>query len=385
MHSTVAYVLAAAAGLVLAHFISRSPDLRTMRLSQLVLIPPAMVWCVYFLPVPGESGIASLGKFSGFLMGLFVLIVLLTPNLAHHCGAFISNFLDPHDWTPAEEEMALRPIRRLIDRDQYNQALVELDELLKKRKPTYEAWLLRAKLLHHRGSVNETVAALLKMIPLSHTTDQQSAVMELLRQLEDYYQEAPRALALGVRRIQIDHELVLFPTGEEASPSSQKTIPPGAYRVSEVLRSRLRWLKIDGEDWGNAEMCWETVAAVDPASAASGGKSLWGPIARMHQAISSGITSRSPRHKKAESQRLLAEANQCIRRGDWQSAVPLLQNASAFDPHHYEIAYRWAQAIRQTADHNAAAKVINQVLRQSGWTESEQQMLQQLRDSPPNH
>jgi thioredoxin-like negative regulator of GroEL len=132
-------------------------------------------------------------------------------------------------------------------------------------------------------------------------------------------------------------------------------------------------------------MCWETVAAVDPASAASGGKSLWGPIARMHQAISSGITSRSPRHKKAESQRLLAEANQCIRRGDWQSAVPLLQNASAFDPHHYEIAYRWAQAIRQTADHNAAAKVINQVLRQSGWTESEQQMLQQLRDSPPNH
>src|SRR5580704_4817932 len=113
MHSTVAYVLAAAAGLALAHFISRSPDLRRMRLSQLILVPPAMVWCVYFLPSPGESGIASIGKFSSFLVGLFALIVLLTPNLAHHCGSLLTNFLDPMDWTPAEEEMALRPIRRL--------------------------------------------------------------------------------------------------------------------------------------------------------------------------------------------------------------------------------------------------------------------------------
>jgi thioredoxin-like negative regulator of GroEL len=378
MHSIAAYVIAAGVGIVLAHFISRAPELRTMRLSQLLLVPLAMVWCTYFLPVPGESSGASLGKFPGFLFGLFVLIVLLAPNLGHHCGAILSNFLFSGDWTPAEEELALRPIRRLIDKDQFNQALIELDGLLKKRKPNYEALFLRAKLLHHFGNVNATVTALLEMIPLSHTTDQQLAAMDLLRELEEYHQEPPRAPAAGNRRIQIEHELVLFPTGAETA-SPHKAIPPGSYQITEFIRGNHRWLKLAGEDWGNAEMCWNAVVPANRLPGATRGNRLWEPIARMHRAITSAITPVSARHQKAESQRLLAEANQCIRRGDWQSAVPILQKAAACDPHRYEIAYRWAQAVRQTETVDAAAEVVSQVLQQSQWTESEQHMLEQLK------
>jgi hypothetical protein len=46
MHSIFAYLLAAGAGVLIAHFISRAPELRFMRLSQLILVPAAMVLCV---------------------------------------------------------------------------------------------------------------------------------------------------------------------------------------------------------------------------------------------------------------------------------------------------------------------------------------------------
>ena len=45
-------------------------------------------------------------------------------------------------------------IQRLIDKDQFHPALTELDELLKKHKPTYEALLLKAKLLNHLGGLS---------------------------------------------------------------------------------------------------------------------------------------------------------------------------------------------------------------------------------------
>src|ERR1039457_1588182 len=124
MHSTVAYVLAAAAGVLIAHFISRAPELRTMRLSQLIFVPVAMVLAVYFLPDgSGSSAGGDIPNFVCFLGIVGFLIILLVPNLAYHCGAGLSNFLDPHDWTQAEEEIALRPIRRLIDKDEFTPAL----------------------------------------------------------------------------------------------------------------------------------------------------------------------------------------------------------------------------------------------------------------------
>jgi thioredoxin-like negative regulator of GroEL len=372
MHLALAYLIAAGVGVLIAHFISRAPELRSMRLSQLVLVPGAMVLCVYFSTGEGIPG------FMCFSVVLIFLVLLLAPNIAHHCGAALSNFLYPQDWTPAEEEIALRPIRRLIDKDNYRQALAELDELLKKHKPTYEAVLTKAKLLHHIGRVDETVAALLSLIELSNSTAQQLAVMELLAFLEEQHQSPPKPPASGTRRIEIGHELILFQTAGEASPL-HKEIPPGAYEVEEIIHRNRRWLKLAGEDWGNAEMCWEAILAIHRPPAAPPKKGLFRQIARMHQAVTTAIRGKPRRQLRAEAQKLFNEASQFICCEDWQQALPLLEKASACDPDRYEIAYRWAQAVRHTASDAATAEVVSQVLQQSQWTESEQQMLQQLK------
>jgi len=384
MHSILIYVLAAGTGVVMAHFISRAPEVRAWRPFQLVLVPAAMVLCVYSLPeTRGTSESTAVGEVVCFVAMLVFLALLLGPNIAYHCGAALSNFLDPQDWTPAEEEIALRPIWRLIDKDQYYQALTELNQLLEKHKPTYEALLTKAKLLFHVGSVEETAATLVSLIALSQTTAQQLAVMELLAALEEHAQDPPQPPASGTRRIEIDHELILFPTADGASPP-HKEIPPGTYEVEEIIHGNRRWLKLAGEDWGNAQRCWEAILAVPPPAAAPAKKGFLWKIARMHQAITSAIKGKPRIQRQAEAQHLLRQANQLIRRDDWQQALPLLQQASACDPDHYEIAYRRVQAVRHTAGQAATAQAVSQALKQSRWTEHEQQMLQQLKQSRGN-
>jgi tetratricopeptide (TPR) repeat protein len=379
MHSILTYFLAAVAGVLVAHFISRPPELRTMRLSQLIFVPVAAVLFVYFLPdASGSSGVGGVGEFMCFLGVLGFLILLLGPNIAYLCGMSLSNLLDPQDWTSDEEEIALRPIRRLIDKDQYNQALADLDELLKKHKPTYEALLIKAKLLYHFGSVDETVATLLSLIELSQTTAQQLAVMELLAILEGQHQDPSKPIIPSARRIEINHELILFQTTDDPSPL-HKEIPPGAYKVEETIHHHRRWLKLAGEDWGNAEMCWEAVLAGRNPPPAAPKKGIFSRIARMHQAITTAIKGKPRIQRQAEAKKLFKEASQFIRRDDWPKAVPLLQQASACDPDQFEIAYRWAQAVRHTASDDATEQTVTQVLGQSRWTEHEEQMLRQLK------
>jgi len=368
MHLTLAYLLAAGAGALIAYFISRAPELRSMRLSQFVLVPGALVLCVCCSYIGGVVG------FVCFLPVLGFLVLLLAPNIAFYCGAGLSNFLDPQEWTPTEEEIALRPIRRLIDKDQPAEALAELDELLKKHQPTYEALLTKAKLLHHFGSVDETVATLLSLIRLSQTTAQQLAVMEGLAVLEEQHQDPPKPLAAGIRRIQLDHELILFQTDGDTAPL-HKEIPAGVYEVEEISHRNHRWLRLAGENWGNAEMCWEAILAIHRPPAALPKRGLFWQIARMHQAISTVIKGNPRLQRQAEAQKLFKEAIQFIRGHDWQKARPLLQKASACDPDRYEIAYRWVQSVRQTGDAAATAQAVSQVLKQSHWTKSEQQML----------
>jgi thioredoxin-like negative regulator of GroEL len=372
MSLILTYLAAAGIGALIAHFISRAPELRSMRLAQLVLIPAAMVLCVYCSTVQGVEGFIYFVAVVGFLA------VLLAPSIACHCGAGLSNFLDAYDWTPTEQEIALLPIRRLIDKDQYNEALAELDELLKNHKPTYEALLIKAKLLHHFGSVDETEATLASLIALSKTIEQQLAVMELLALLEKQYQPAKKPLASGPRRIEIRHELILFQTtGTTSAP--HKVIPPGQYEVEETFHRNRRWLKLAGEDWGNADMCWDAVLAVPHPDAAPQKKGILWRIVQMQQAITLAIKGKPRIQLQAEAQKLFDEANQFIRREDWHAAAPLLQKASACDPDRYEIAYRWALAVRHTSNDAVTAQTVSQILRQSQWTVNERHMLQQLK------
>lgn len=369
------YIVIAGLGLLVAHLLSRAPELQPLRLSQLILVPTAMVGAFYLLP--RHAGRYNLGDLQNFIQYLAIagfIAMLLAPNIAFHFGAAVSNFLDPHDWTPWEEEIALRPIQKMIDRDQFQEALAELDQLLKKHKPTYEALLLKSKLLHHFSSVDETVATLLKMIPLSHSTPQQLAVMEALAAMESQLQSPAKPFVPKMRRVRICHELVLFPI-EANDCSSHKAIPPGDHEVEETIHGTQRWLKLTAESWGNAEICWAAVQAVAPASSSRPNRDFFGPVARMHKAISNAISGRTHFQAQAQANQLLKEAGKFIKEEDWEQALPLLQKASACDPHSYEIAYRLVQVVRHTENKENSARILREVLGQSHWTEDEQSML----------
>jgi tetratricopeptide (TPR) repeat protein len=301
-------------------------------------------------------------------MTLGGLIAWLAPKLAGGGAAGLVGFLDRQNWTPSEEEIALRPIRRLIDQDHYREALAGLEKLLDQHRPTYEALLLKAKLHYHIGGIDQTTAALVQSIGLSHTTEQQLAVMELLAQIEEQQPPASHPPAGGTRRLSLGLELILFPPAAK-DRSLHKTIPPGSYDVEETLHGKLLWLKLANEDWGNAEICWEAARA-----------SLPPPFVPQKRAI---FKRKSRLDQQAEAQALLKEANIFIRQEDWPRALPLLQKASASHPDHYEIAYRWAQAVRRTADDATAAAAVERILQQSQWTPSEQQMLLQLKRPLP--
>ncbi len=375
MYSILSCIVAAGLGLLVAHLLSRPEELRPLRLSQLILVPAAMVGAVCLLP--RHAGRATLGDLQNFIQYLFIaafVAVLLAPNIAYYVGIGFSNVIDPHDWTPLEEEIALRPIAKMIDKDRFQEALAKLDGLLEKHKPTYEALLLKSKLLHHFSSVDETVATLLEMIPLSHSTDQQLSVMEALATLENQLQNPAMPFIPGTRRIRTRHEFVLFPA-ETIDRSAHETIPPGEYEVEETLRGTQRWLKLAGRNLGNAQMCWEAVQETVSENSESSAVRFLRPIARMHQTISNAFTGRAYHQVQAQGRTLLKEANALIRREDWTHSVPLLQKASACDPHSYEIAYRLMQAVRHTEGQEGCRRMLRQVLDQSRWSEDEKAML----------
>jgi thioredoxin-like negative regulator of GroEL len=308
------------------------------------------------------------------------LVYLLATNLGGIGATSLTNFLDRPDWTPASEEIALRPILRLIDEIRERQALAELEELLAKHQPTYEALLLKAKLLYHVGGGADTAAALLQLIELSKTTQQQLAVMDLLAQLEDLQPPETKPLAPGTRRLSLHHELILFPP-DAKDRSLHKTIPAGDYEVGEIPHGNRRWLKLAAEDWGNAQICWEAVQQTRPPAAPPQTGGVFASAARMSERMVRAIKGKPRIHSRAEAQRLLKEANQFIRREDWPLALPVLQKASACDPDCYEIAFRWAQAVRRTPDDATTTQVVDDILRQSRWTDSERQMILQLKRS----
>lgn len=219
----LAYIVVGGIGLGIAHFFSRAPELRPMRLSQLILVPATMIFA-FCLSTNFITFIAAFG-----FLGL-----LLAPNIGFYCGQSLWDFLDPKDWVPLEAEIELGPILRMIEKDRYQEALEELDQLLKSHKPTYEALLLKSKLLHHFGSVDETMSVLFQMIGLCKDVKQHAAVMEAIHLLEKQYYTRRRMIS-GVQEIRIYSELMVFPTAKN-DRSVHKIIPVGSYRVEGVFQ-----------------------------------------------------------------------------------------------------------------------------------------------------
>jgi thioredoxin-like negative regulator of GroEL len=368
--------VAAGGGLFLAYFLTGAPELRGLRLAQMIFLPLAFMAAWSVLPEPSQ-GYASVGALIGFAAILVFIAALLAPNAGHYCGVFVANFLDPQDWASAEEEIALRPIVKLIDKDRFEEARDGLEALLKKHKPTYEALLLQAKLLHHFQRDAEGRAALLQMIPLSRTTDQQLAVMELLAGLGAHQSTATEPTDRGPTQMRITHELVLFPTGA-ADRSVHKIIPAGAYQVNRQLVRGQCWLVPNGEDWGNTCACWEAVRETDKATETAAGKGLLWQIARMQESVILAVRGKTWRQSQEEARLWQKEANRLIRQGNWGAALPCLQKAATEDPENFEIAYRLVQAARLAGGSANPSAVLSRVLRQGRWTEDQERMLQQL-------
>jgi tetratricopeptide (TPR) repeat protein len=375
MISILSYLAIAGLGLLLAWFLSRPPELHALRLSQFIFVPAGIAGASYFLPKMGGAALGGLQNFIDYLALIAFLGLLLAPNIAYHCGVALVNLLDPYGWTPLEEELALRPIRRLIECDRNAEALAQLDQLLKEHKPTHEALLVKSKLLNHFGRIDDTVETLLQMLPLSNCTQQQLAVMDALAVLEGSHRRVQRPISPQLRRVRINHELVLFPF-ESVDFSVHKEIPPGDYEVSETFRGKLRWLTMAGTGWGNFEFCWEAVEEIEPR------KSIWfdnrvlALMIRMHQAVTKRLGGR-PNHfqKQTLARKLLKEAIPLAHENQWDRALPLLQKAFDYDPQCYEIAFRLVQASRHVSP-RIADMTLREVLEQSRWTENEKDMLQ---------
>ncbi|HEY3857671.1 MAG TPA: tetratricopeptide repeat protein [Verrucomicrobiae bacterium] len=374
MHSPIAYIVVAGAGLFLAHFLTRDPDAGHLRLLKLVLVPAGFVAGFAALPDRSNGPGGNIGSLMLFLVIIAGLGVLLAPNIGHFFGAALTNFLDPQDWTPAEEEIALRPIVKLIDKYRYQDAFVELEKLLKKHKPTYEALNLRAKLLNHFQRFDETIATLLQMLRLSHTAEQQLIVMELLSGLEGHQSGVARDPVLGAREIRIAHELVLF-QADAVGSSDHKAILAGTHRVQEIIVGRHCWLVLEGESWGNDARYWDAVAETNQPKPRENKNGLLQRIAKIPQAL----MGKDWRQSKQESRGHFKSAMQFVRQEDWVQALPLLQEASAADPHNYEIAYRLVQAAFRVGPSCDPNGTLKRVLAQNGWTEDEERMLRQLK------
>lgn len=376
MHGIVSYIVAALLGLAAAYILTRPPELQTMRLSQFIFLPLAFLAANAVMPRSGDDQQTVMQCLVEFTLIMVFLAILVAPNIAFFCGAGLTNFLDPMDWTPDEEEIALRPIVRLIDSGRYEEAFDELEALFKTHKPTFEALHLRAKLLNHYQRFPETVAVLLQMVRLSRSPQQQKTAMELFDSLGAHRNIGSNTYKPGSRSVRISHELLLFNAEMENRPAPREILP-GEYSVEEIQVGRDRWLVLAGERWGNLECYWEAVRE-EPAQPGPKRGFLY-RVASLHQRVFYAVKGKPWRKAKADSKALQKEANEFIRQGDWTRALPLLEKASADDPDCYEIAYRLIQATHHAGTPVQTRFLLDKVLVQSRWTDNELRMLKDLR------
>ncbi len=369
--------MVAGAGLLLAWFLTRAPELRFLRLAQFIFLPISFVAALAVLPEPsGHASVEDIGAFVMFLGIMGFIIILIVPNVSHLLGAAVCDLLETNDWSSENEEITLKPVQRLIDKDRYQDAFEELEALLKQYKPSFNALLLKAKLLNQFQRYNEVEAALLQMLRLSGTARQQLTVIELLASLEAHQKGVLERPEPGRRPWRINRPLVLVKTGS-ADFSDYKEIPAGEYAVEEAANGRRCWLVLPGEPWGNAKACWEAVRETGRMRSAVK-KGFFYHVARTQGRLAQAIRGKSWRQARADSRATQAEADRFIRAGNWTSAMPLLQKASDDAPDNYEIAYRLVQAARLTSVHPDSDAVLKKVLTQSRWTEDQERMLKQL-------
>ncbi len=168
-------------GLLIGFVTTSSMDLRHCRLLHMALIPVLLVGLCHLIP-DGRDLAVNLAGFTGFLVPMLILAVLLAPSLGWFFGGALLGVLDHPDHRP-ERTLELHQVRRLIASGQRAEAYQLLARNLRRTMPTYEALYLKATLELDMGKISRARCTVRRMRRFAIGDTQKQFVAQLLRSL----------------------------------------------------------------------------------------------------------------------------------------------------------------------------------------------------------
>jgi hypothetical protein len=163
-------------------FITTSPlELRHRRLFHMVLVPVLLVGMRQLIP-DGRDVAANLAGFTGFLVPMLLLALLLAPGVGWIVSEALVSVIENPDNGPAPA-LELHQVRRRISSGLNEEAYGLLTRNLRSTKPTYEALYLKAALEQEMGMIARARRTVRQMGKFAiHDTQKQFAA-EVLRSL----------------------------------------------------------------------------------------------------------------------------------------------------------------------------------------------------------
>ena len=163
-------------------FITTSPmELRHRRLFHMALVPVLLVGMRQLIP-DGRDVAANLAGFTGFLVPMLLLALLLAPGVGWIVSGALMRVLENPDNGPAPA-LELHQVRRRISSGLNEEAYGLLTRNLRSTKPTYEALYLKAALEQKMGMIARARRTVRQMGKFAiHDTQKQFAA-EVLRSL----------------------------------------------------------------------------------------------------------------------------------------------------------------------------------------------------------
>ena len=163
-------------------FITTSPmELRHRRLFHMALVPVLLVGMRQLIP-DGRDVAANLAGFTGFLVPMLLLALLLAPGVGWIVSGALVRVLENPDNGPVPA-LELHQVRRRISSGLNEEAYGLLTRNLRSTKPTYEALYLKAALEQEMGMNARARRTVRQMGKFAiHDTQKQFAA-EVLRSL----------------------------------------------------------------------------------------------------------------------------------------------------------------------------------------------------------
>jgi hypothetical protein len=163
-------------------FITTSPlELRHHRLLHMALVPVLLVGMRQMIP-DGRDVTVNLAGFTGFLVPMLILAVLLAPSVGWIVSGTLVSVLDNPDNRPTHA-LELHQVRQRISSGLNEEAYKLLTRNLRRTKSTYEALYLKAALEQEMGMIARARRTVRQMGKLAIHDTQKQFVAEFLRSL----------------------------------------------------------------------------------------------------------------------------------------------------------------------------------------------------------